>query len=255
MTQAKAAEMRAWLKKAFSGMENVIFPQELVCLSCGCFSRGALLCEECRPLLDRSRFPGGKIAPMRQAVWVHRDLPRYLVLHLKHGKTAVCAEILVDGMANQLGNREHTLPRETVVTSVPMTKKMQWERGIDHGELLAQGVADRLGLPFRPLMWRVRETRQQQGLNIQERLKNVKGAFAPIGKIDFPVLLVDDVYTTGATVNACLAALRAGGASWVMVEVANRTMLNTADDGIHITGDMTLGEPPLDGVVDEIMDG
>ncbi len=254
MIGARAAAMQAQLKKAFSEMENVIFPQEMVCLSCGCFSCGALLCEDCRLLLDARRFPGGEIVPMRQAVWVHRDLPRYLVLRLKHGKTAVCAQVLVDGMANQLGNREHTLPRGTVVTSVPMTKKMQWERGIDHGELLAQGVADRLGLPFRPLMRRVRETRQQQGLNEQERVRNVKGAFAPIEKIDFPVLLVDDVYTTGATVNACLAALRAGGASWVMVEVANRALRHTADDGIHVTGDMALGEPTLDGVVDEIMD-
>jgi predicted amidophosphoribosyltransferase len=112
------------------------------------------------------------------------------------------------------------LPPDTVVTSVPMTKKHLNARGIDHGRLLAEAFAQRRNLPCQPLLIRTRETATQQGLNAAQRRKNLHGAFAAAARISTPVLLIDDVYTTGSTTETCADALRAAGAPDVFVLTA-----------------------------------
>ena len=86
-------------------------------------------------------------------------------------------------------------------------------RAIDHGRLLAEAVARRLSLPCRQLLLRRdRREKRQVGLNEKERAANLAGAFTPKEKITFPVLIVDDVRTTGTTLCRCAEALRSGGA-------------------------------------------
>ena len=101
-----------------------------------------------------------------------------------------------------------------------MTKKHLDARGIDHGRLLAEAFAQRRNLPYHPLLIRTRETATQQGLNAAQRRKNLHGAFAAAARISTPVLLIDDVYTTGSTTEICADALRAAGAPEVFVLTA-----------------------------------
>lgn len=101
-----------------------------------------------------------------------------------------------------------------------MTKKHLDARGIDHGRLLAEAFAQRRNLPCQPLLIRTRETATQQGLNAAQRRKNLHGAFAAAARISTPVLLIDDVYTTGSTTETCADALRAAGAPDVFVLTA-----------------------------------
>ena len=75
----------------------------------------------------------------------------------------------------------------------------------------------RWGMPCEPLLGRARDGRRQRGLTLAERRRNVAGAFTSLRGIVGPVVLVDDVYTTGATVSAAAASLRAAGASRVDV--------------------------------------
>ena len=75
-------------------------------------------------------------------------------------------------------------------------------------------------MPYQPLLIRTRETATQQGLNAAQRRKNLHGAFAAAARISTPVLLIDDVYTTGSTTETCAGALRAAGAPEVFVLTA-----------------------------------
>ena len=99
------------------------------------------------------------------------------------------------------------------------------DRMIDHGRLLAEAVAEELSLPCRPLLVR-RKThdRNQARLGREARQKNLRNAFVPAAEMDFPVLLVDDVLTTGTTARRCAEALRAGGAPSVTVLAMTRAM-------------------------------
>ena len=109
--------------------------------------------------------------------------------------------------------RTTVFPPDTVVTWVTMPESRRRERAVDHGRLLAEAFAEKLSLPCRQLLLRRdRREKRQVGLNEKERAANLAGAFTPKEKITFPVLIVDDVRTTGTTLCRCAEALRSGGA-------------------------------------------
>jgi ComF family protein len=121
-------------------------------------------------------------------------------------------------LAEPLGARVAAVTgfRPDVVVPVPASTARIRSRGYNQAALIAAACARSLGVPVDPLaLIRLRETRSQVGLTRLERLENVVGAFAadPARVTGAAVLLVDDVYTTGATLRECLAALRAAGAS------------------------------------------
>ena len=107
--------------------------------------------------------------------------------------------------------------RRTLVP-VPLSSKRLRERGYNQSELLARALADRWNLPvWNEVLTRVRHTETQTRLTPGDRLRNVSGAFcAPESAKKMlrgaHVIVVDDVVTTAATLNACAAALCAGGA-------------------------------------------
>jgi len=107
------------------------------------------------------------------------------------------------------------------VTSVPLHVNKLKARGFDQSYLLAHGIAEILALPLlvRPVT-RIRETIPQARKNRAERLKNVKGAFevtVPEEVRHQNILLVDDVFTTGSTVNEVTRVLKKAGAGTVQV--------------------------------------
>lgn len=105
-----------------------------------------------------------------------------------------------------------------LVTPVPLSPKRTRERGYNQSGLLARPLAYAIQKPFQPnVLQRCRETRSQVGLSAKERQLNVEDAFtANAGKVkEKVVLVIDDVTTTGSTINACTQALRKAGASAV----------------------------------------
>jgi len=105
-----------------------------------------------------------------------------------------------------------------VVTYVPMTRKKQSKRGYNQSKLLADSVAKEMKIPRQTLLRKVRNTAPQRGSSAQKRRVNLHGAFdlrsgAQVkGKT---VLLVDDVRTTGSTLNECALVLKGYGAKAV----------------------------------------
>ena len=107
-----------------------------------------------------------------------------------------------------------------VVVTVPLHRQRERERGYNQADLIARPLAKQLGLPYRAvLLVRTRPRPNKQILSLEERWGSVRGAFAtrPGSQVDnLRVLLVDDVMTTGATLDACARALRAAGAKSVI---------------------------------------
>ena len=107
---------------------------------------------------------------------------------------------------------------EWVITAVPLHFSRQRQRYFNQSEILAKTLASETGMRYLSLLKRVRPTRQQIRLTKPERAKNVAGAFA--NNEESPcenVILVDDVFTTGATVNECAKQLKKQGVKRVIV--------------------------------------
>lgn len=101
-----------------------------------------------------------------------------------------------------------TLPSRALFVPVPLHPRRLAERGFNPAALLARSLAQRTGGEFRhDLVHRVRDTPKQSQLARAERTRNVEGAFVAPRAAERPVVLVDDVCTTGATLRACQAAL------------------------------------------------
>lgn len=123
-----------------------------------------------------------------------------------------------------------------VVVPVPLHRQRERERGYNQAALIAKPLAKLLGLPYKPiLLTRVLPRPDKQILSIDERWKSVRGAFAtrPGSRIDNQrVLLVDDVLTTGATLDSCAKTLRAAGAQSVLGLTVARSVLQSSADSL-----------------------
>jgi ComF family protein len=106
-----------------------------------------------------------------------------------------------------------------ILIPVPLYRWRRWRRGFNQAEALAKELSHLSGTPWsNKVLRRTRPTRPQVGLSQRERRLNLAGAFAvssPRLVSGRRVLLVDDVMTTGATLDACARALKSAGATWV----------------------------------------
>ena len=108
-------------------------------------------------------------------------------------------------------------PALDVVTWVPLGRRSQKDRGYDQSELVAKGLARRLNLPCERLLEKVRDTQQQSRLERPEqRRANVLGAYSVKKNASVQgrrILVVDDVITTGSTIEECCRVLTLAGAA------------------------------------------
>lgn len=137
--------------------------------------------------------------------------------------------------------------RPDLITHVPTDPRRLARRGYDQAGLLARALAASVGCAHRTLLVRARSTPRQAGLGRAARRANVRGAFThasgATGSVrGARVLVVDDVYTTGASLDACRAALLAAGAAEVRFAVVARTAAADERDAPII--EAPLGGPP-----------
>jgi competence protein ComFC len=120
---------------------------------------------------------------------------------------------------------KHNIPKPSTITMVPMHWYRQWRRGYNQAEILAKGLAEKLDIPFTPLLKRHHWTSAQALKNRLQRRENMRNIFTANEKQKSPqgaILLIDDVITTGATLEACSQALIKSGAEKVYILTAAR---------------------------------
>ena len=211
------------------GLLGVVLPSRCA----GCRVPGAALCVPCLtglvriapPVCERCGCPGAW--PVRRCVeCAGRRLAfaraRGAVVYDAHARPLVSAwkergRRDLAGVFASVVDEVVMRPEADVVTFVPGDRERGRERGHLPARQLGRALGALWGLPTTPLLVRSAGSRRQAGLPRTERRKNVRGAFTARSEAPPRVVLVDDVYTTGATASACATALRRAGARRVDV--------------------------------------
>lgn len=158
------------------------------------------------------------------------------ILLLKFEQIQPLGAWFAEQLATVVGNEAEALAADVVVP-VPLHRQREKERGYNQAALLSRPLAKRLQLPHKAvLLMRTRPRPDKHILNLEERWESVRGAFAtrPGSQVDNQrVLLVDDVLTTGATLDACSRALREAGAKSVVGLTVARAVRNPVPSSIE----------------------
>lgn len=217
------------MKRILHLLEDMLWPRQLKCLCCDALSEGDFLCPSCRKGLQVMRLsPGASANGSISSAYQYDGVAKQLVLLLKMSCVEDAAHALAEGMAEEV--RLMKLPSETILTWVTMPEIRKRERGIDHGRLLCEALALKTGMPVEQLLVRSGRIHTQRGLNYEERMQNLSGSISCPDRIVTPVLLVDDVLTTGATASTCAQVLMQSGAPQVYVLTATRVSLKKVDE-------------------------
>lgn len=218
-------------------MLDLLLPRRcLVCgaggtqLCAGCLERlprlGPPLCARCGaptawPVRRCRECAGRRLAfASARAAVAYDDAVRRIVTGWKERGLRA----LADGAAGIVAETVPCPAGAATVTFVPPDAGRRLERGHHPAERLAEALAARWQLPCTPLLARAGAARRQRGLSLAERRRNVSRAFRATARAPTRVLLVDDVYTSGATVSAAATALRVAGARTIDVVTFARAM-------------------------------
>jgi ComF family protein len=219
------------LRRIGTSLVDLLFP--LRCL--GCDREGSLLCPSCADALPRIRQPicqrcgvsvqAGMLCPAClsqpmsidgiRSVLLYGGIARQAIHELKYRQLKAVAVPLGKLLADFL--RTYPLPADVLVP-VPLHPKRLRERGYNQAALLARELGRLAGLPVEEgWLLRQRDTlTQATAASAAQRRSNVRDAFSCSRELDGErVLLIDDVSTTGATLDACASALKASGAGSV----------------------------------------
>ena len=257
--------MRGWLVEASDAVVSVFFPAG--CRICDKLLLRAIrvpFCEEClasfeAPLERKCEVCGQSLAWMavregeplecracQQKTYAFERARSFgiydgalvrAILILKWERMEPLGAWFADRLAEMAGREEDRLAADVVVP-VPLHRDRERQRGYNQAGLISKPLARRLGLPHKAvLLMRTRPRPGKQVLSLEERWESVRSAFAtrPGSQVDNKrVLLVDDVMTTGATLDACARALLESGAKSVLgltIARAARNPLPTPDSG------------------------
>lgn len=224
--------IRKAMHRIFALLDDLLFPEHVRCLCCG----HALdedeedgLCPACAAALQSLAARQEEISCERReplppgvdyvsAAYPYEAQAKRLVRCLKFSRIRQAAVPLARAMCMLPGGEEELL------VPVPTTEGRLKRRGFNQAELLAAQIAEELGMPMACALRRTDERAPQSSLTARERLQNLSGCMRADPCVKGKrVLLVDDVYTTGATAAEAARALREAGASGVGVFAAARS--------------------------------
>lgn len=186
------------------------------CVDCLGPTMQSNLCTSCRSkgYFDDAWCAGARADTLKQLIDTYK-------FSATRGASDVCAELLCAQLP--------VLPPACVIVPVPTASAHRRVRGFGHMELVAHHVAKERKLPFSTTLQRT-DNQTQHFKSRKERLKLSAESFRTVDSVPEVILLVDDIYTTGATLRACAHVLRSHGAKQVFVAVIARQVLDEVND-------------------------
>lgn len=206
----------------FSGCENICppcaaeLPHNLsACVRCG-LPLPAQPDKVCGACLKKPPLWDGTVAGLKYQFPVDQ-----LVCRFKYKRNLACGQALGRILLEAIHNRSEPLPQ--AIVPVPLHRSRLFTRTFNQAHILAQQLSRSLEIPVRhALLTRTRRTRAQSGLDSSQRRKNVRDAFDCRRHGLKHVAIVDDVMTTGRTLEECTRSLKRSGAESVTAWVAAR---------------------------------
>ena len=201
------------------GLLELLLPP--ACAGCG-RSSGHLLCGRCRSSLRPPSDPSdrffvadagaivGERLRLALAAYAYEGPMRRALAALKYGGAARVAPVLAELAVPTLECLQSISGAATLVP-VPVHAERLAARGYDQAALMAAALGQRARLPVAPVLVRVRATTKQHRLDRAARLRNLRAAFDVNGPAPPIAIVVDDIITTTATLEACAGVLRDAG--------------------------------------------
>lgn len=256
--------LRSWLTAASDALVSVIFPADCrICSELLADSRRVPICPKCLASFERipsaiCQICGCPLFGLRQ----NEDQPRLCpacqnktygfdcarsfaiyqgplvraILLLKFEQIEPLGAWFAERLVEVLSGERDRFAADVVVP-VPLHRQRERERGYNQAALISRPLAKRLRLPHKALLlMRTKARPDKRILTLEERWESVRGAFAtrPGSRVDnLRVLLVDDVLTTGATLDACAQALRDAGAKSVVGLTMARAVRNPLPSSVE----------------------
>lgn len=245
----------SWLRRIGNEMLDLVYPPGLYCICCGKIiddSRTYRLCNECmksmnwntgrrcgkcgRPLAEtdpgklcfgcsqREAAGRGRSFDKGHACTGYGACGQSVIFALKYGGRPDIGDtlggILFDFILSEY-EADELAGMYDIVTPVPIYADKLKRRGFNHADLIGRGFAERAGLKYDPgVLVRTRDTIPMKGLGPDERMANIRGAFR-IRNSRLPqiqgsrILLIDDIFTTGSTIDEISSLLKCNGAARV----------------------------------------
>lgn len=211
---------------------NLLFPK--FCF--GCQKEGVYFCQDCRAtinILERHlKYSGTYLADLYWSTDYHQPLIKNLIHSFKYKpfmkELSISLSLLIITHLQLIENSHPFFDKGTnfILIPVPLSKKRLKWRGFNQAEELAQELSKILKIPIiRNCLIKIRDTILQVELLEKEREENVLGAFLAKKKNELKgkrVLLIDDIFTTGATMEECAQVLKKAGAKEVIGMVVAR---------------------------------
>lgn len=218
---------------------DILFPRRCPVCDEIVLPRGSLICPECVKILSFVKGPvckkcGKEVFSDRleycfdctkhtrsfesgRALINYNDAAKDSMVKIKYKNKREYIDFYTEAICRRYGKQIARM-RADVLVPVPVHPSRMKTRGYNQAELLARGIGRSLGIPVRSdLLRRSRKTAPQKELNPAERLKNLEQAFEAEGNFAGieTVILIDDIYTTGSTIEACTRALKRAGVKTV----------------------------------------
>ena len=228
------------LRKPFDDFLDFVFPP--ACRICRArLENGGFICSQCEKLSSRLQAPFCSACKQIISVGAGSPCPSCLkstsmpvfalgVFDLYNRELIHRLKYYGDEPAGRFLGRElgelvagfNSKPSWDAIVPVPLHWTRKWSRGFNQSSILARALSKRTGLPIWPALSRVKRTKDQTRLTREERLANVRGAFRVVRDVkEKKLLLLDDVTTTGATLEECRRVLVAAGAAQVSAAVVS----------------------------------
>ena len=229
-------KIKTELEKIKEAALDTLFPK--TCF--GCSKEGKYVCDECSiflgeaslicPVCDNSSFTGQKHSHCSArygldglvGIWEYEGITKTALREIKskHIFDAI-SEFAENAFKVMLKDTSRFQPflsfsllEDIHINYVPMYRKKEKHRGVNQAKLITKTISKAIGKETISLLMRIKDTLSQANLNKEQRLKNVKDSFSILSDLSFiprNLVLVNDVWTTGATMKECCKVLKKAG--------------------------------------------